>query len=119
MAEIKTNSYDGRFIKLNVFEESTDVLENTSTIRWVVESVGGRSNNYTIYNFGIEINNQKIIEKQTISYRTREFPAARGSKSGTIKIKHNDDGSADSITFKLFGSVYNNNNNDITATNIY
>ena len=36
MAEIKTNSYDGRFIKLNVFEESTDVLENTSTIRWVV-----------------------------------------------------------------------------------
>jgi|GEM_PF-5661902 len=115
MAEVKTNSYDGRFIKLNVWEESTDVLENTSTIRWAVESVGGRSNNYTIYNFGIEINNQKIIEKQTISYRTREFPAARGSKSGTIKIKHNDDGSADSITFKLFGSVYNNNNNEYSS----
>ena len=116
MAEIKTNSYDGRFIKLNVWEESTDVLENTSTVRWVVESVGGRSNNYTIYNFGIEINNQKIIEKQTVSYRSREFPASRGTKSGIIKIKHNDDGSADSITFKLFGSVYNNNNNEYSST---
>ena len=116
MAEIRTNSYDGRFIKLNVWEENTDIFENSSIIRWVVESVGGRANNYTIYNFGIEINNQKIIEKQTISYRTQEFPAARGIKSGIIKIKHKDDGSADSIIFKLYGSVYYSNNNEYSST---
>lgn len=115
MAEVKTNSYDDRFIKLSVWEEKTDIFENISIVRWKVESVGGRANNYSIYNYGVQINNQEIIPKQTISYKSKEFPAAKGYRSGIITVKHKEDGSVDPINFKLFGSVYYSGNNEYSS----
>jgi len=48
MASIQTSSYDGRYLKLTVIEESYSIADNTSTVKWVLESLGGNSNYYNI-----------------------------------------------------------------------
>lgn len=109
MASVKTSSYDGRYLKLTVVEESTSIVDNTSTLRWTLESIGGNVNYYTIYKWGVWINGKEIYGEQTTGWNTYNFPAAKGSTTGTITVKHNDDGTADNVSFTLKGSVYNNN----------
>ncbi len=106
MASVQTNSYQGRYLKLTVVEESYSIKDNTSTIRWTLESIGGQSNYYTIYNWGVWVNGQEIYGKQTTNWDTRTFPASKGSVTGTITVGHNADGSAPAIGFTLKGKVY-------------
>ena len=112
MASVQTPSYGGRYLKLTVVEESTSTADNTSTIRWTLESIGGSSTYYTIYNWGVWINGQEIYGQQTTSWNSYAFPASTGSRTGTITIKHNDDGSHGAIGFTLRGCVYYNQTNN-------
>ena len=50
MASVQTSSYDGRYLKLTVYEESYSIANNTSTVRWTLESIGGSVNYYSISN---------------------------------------------------------------------
>lgn len=108
MASIQTSSYDGRYLKLTVTEESYSIADNTSTVKWVLESLGGNSNYYNIYEAKVTINDSVVYGPTSKTWDTRVFPAAKGSTSGTIVIPHNADGTAPDVSFVLRGSVYNN-----------
>jgi hypothetical protein len=109
MASVQTNKIDGRYLKLTVTEESTSIENNTSTVRWLLESIGGNSNYYNVYSVEVKINNSTVYGPTTKTWDSKVFPAAKGSTSGTVTINHNPDGTADPLPFSLRGSVYNNN----------
>ena len=111
MASVQTSSYQGRYLKLTVVEESTSIENNTSTLRWTLESIGGSANFYTIYNWGVWVNGQEIYKSQTTKWGSYAFPAATGSRTGTITVPHNADGTASDVGFTLKGSVYSNRDN--------
>ena len=105
MASVQTSSYQGRYLKLTVVEESTSIENNTSTLRWTLESIGGSADFYTIYNWGVWVNGQEIYKSQTTKWGSYTFPAATGSRTGTITVPHNADGTASDVGFTLKGSV--------------
>ena len=116
MASVQTSSYEGRYLKLTVVEESYSIANNTSTVRWTLESIGGSATYYTIFNWGVVVNGQTIYSKQTTNWDTKKFPAAKGSKTGTITVNHNADGSASNVSFELKGCVYYNRSNSYTGS---
>ena len=116
MASIQTSSYDGRYLKLTVIEESYSIPNNTSTLRWTLESIGGNSNYYSIYQWGVTINNQIIYTTQNTEWNTQKFPAKKGSSTGIIIVQHNPDGTAPDVNFTLKGSVYYNRNNSYSGS---
>ena len=116
MASVQTSSYDGRYLKLTVVEESYSIANNTSTVRWTLESIGGSVNYYTIYNWGVWVNGQQIYGTQTTNWNSYNFPAKTGSATGTITVAHNADGSAGNVGFQLNGCVYYNRSNSYTGS---
>ena len=106
MASVQTTSYQGRYLKLTVEEESYSIADNTSTVRWTLESIGGSADFYTISNWGVWVNGQEIYPKQTTGYNKKTFPAKTGSATGTITVGHNADGTAPAVGFTLMGKVY-------------
>lgn len=116
MASVQTSSYDGRYLKLTVVEESYSIANNTSTVRWTLESIGGNVNYYTIYNWGVWVNGQEIYGSQTTYWNSYNFPAKTGSATGTITVAHNADGSAGNVGFQLNGCVYYNRSNSYTGS---
>lgn len=116
MASVQTSSYDGRYLKLTVYEESYSIANNTSTVRWTLESIDGSVNYYTIYNWGVWVNGQQIYGTQTTYWNSYNFPAKTGSATGTITVNHNADGSAGNVGFQLNGCVYYNKSNSYTGS---
>lgn len=111
MASVQTSSYEGRYLKLTVWEESTNIANNTSTVKWKLESIGGSVNYYTIYNWGVWVHGQEKYGTQTTNWNSYAFPAATGSREGSITVTHNNDGTASAVGFTLKGSVYWNRDN--------
>ena len=116
MASVQTASYGGRYLKLTVVESSTSIENNTSTLKWTLESIGGDVTYYTIYNWGVWVNGECKYDTQTTSWNSYKFPAATGSVSGTVTVKHNADGTAGAVSFTLKGSVYTNNDKTFTGS---
>ena len=116
MASVQTSSYDGRYLKLTVYEESTNIANNTSTVRWTFESIGGNINYYSIYNWGVWVNGQTIYGQQSTGWSSYAFPAATGSRTGTITVGHNNDGTASAVGFTLKGCVYYNRDNSYNGS---
>ena len=112
MAVVQSDSYQGRYLKLTVVEESYSIANNTSTIRWTLESIGGSVNYYSINNCSVVVNGQTVYNSGNTPWNSYRFPAATGSTTGTITVGHNPDGSAPSIGFTLHGRVYYNGDNN-------
>lgn len=113
---VQSDAYQGRYLKLTVTEESISVENNTSTIRWTIESIGGSSSYYTIYNCSVVLNGQTVANYGTKTWDSYQFPAKKGSESGTITIYHKTDGTADPVYFTLNGKVYNSGTESHTDT---
>lgn len=117
MAEVKTNTYQGRYIKLSAWVESQSIEGNYSTIRWKLESTGG-SGYYTVYHIAAWVNGQEVFNIKNVSgynsggdylgWSTKRFPAATGSTEGTINVGHNADGTCGAVEIRLRGNVYSN-----------
>ena len=116
MASVQTSSYGGRYLKLTVVEESTSVANNTSTVRWTLESIGGSVNYYTIYNCSVVVNGETVYNAGTVNWDTYKFPAKTGSTTGTVTVSHKADGTADPISFALHGKVYYSGDENKTGT---
>lgn len=116
MASVQTSKYDGRYLKLTVIEESTSIENNTSTLKWTLESLGGNSNYYDIYDCKITINGTVVYGPTTTYWNGKKFPSAKGSKSGTIDITHDADGTHSDVSFTLRGSVKNNSPTNYNGT---
>lgn len=116
MASVQTSSYGGRYLKLTVVEESTSIANNTSTVKWTLESIGGSASYYTIYNCKVVVNGQTVYNPGTVAWDSYNFPAKTGSKSGTITVNHNADGTASPIGFELHGKVFYSGDENKTGT---
>lgn len=117
-----SSKYDGRYLQLYI-TESTDAASNSSTLTWTLTSAGGAVNYYTIDETTVSINGTTVYHKGRTYWDSYEFPAAKGSKSGTIKITHNADGTKSGVyvSFKTRVYVYGSQefaNAYITLSNI-
>ena len=110
MATFTSNTYQGRYLQLSVVESSVNSVDNTSTLTWTLTSTGGESNYYTIDATTVTINGTQVYYKARTEWDSYEFPAKKGSTSGTIVVPHNSDGTKTvTIVFKtrvyIFGVV--------------
>ncbi len=87
----KSDSYNGRYMEL-VCEQSMDIANNRSTIKWTLSSKGGEVNYYSTGPTSVYINAKLVYYKERVSYDAKVFPAEKGSVSGEIIVEHNDDG---------------------------
>lgn len=116
MASVSTTqNYAGRMATLTVVE-SYDINTNISTITWTLEVKGGSVNYYNAYEVAAYVNGQTVYGPTTKTWDTKTFPAAKGTKTGTISIVHRDDGTADPVPFAIRGSFYNNNPKTVNGT---
>ena len=91
MATWKSNTYDGRYLRLTI-TETIDPINNKSTLAWTLESIGGNSTYYTIGTTTIKINGTQVYYKKQTEWDSYEFPAKKGSVSGTIDVTHDSNG---------------------------
>lgn len=91
MATFTSNSYSGRTLKLTI-TETVNVVNNTSTLKWTLTSSGGSDTYYSIAPTTVKINGTEVYKKGATAWDDRVFPAATGSKTGTLTVNHNSDG---------------------------
>lgn len=104
MAVFTSKSYEGRYLQLTI-TESVNVAANTSTLTWVLQSLGGSANYYTTGPTTVTINGTQVYYKARTAWSTSQFPAAKGSTSGTITVAHDSNGSK-SISVGFSTAIY-------------
>ena len=104
MAVFTSKSYEGRYLQLTI-TESVNVEANTSTLTWVLQSLGGSVNYYTTGPTTVTINGTQVYYKARTAWSTSQFPAAKGSTSGTITVAHDSNGSK-SISVGFSTAIY-------------
>lgn len=97
-------SYEGRKLRLYC-TSSTNIANNTSTIKWTLYSEGGSSKYYTTGPTTVTINGIQVYYKDRVSYSSKSFPASKGNVSGSLTVSHNDDGKK-SISVSLSTAIY-------------
>lgn len=90
----KSNTHSERCLQLTITQEK-NVAENKSILNWKFESIGGKEgvNYVSTYATTIKINGTQVYYVGAKPWDGYEFPAARGSVSGSITVTHNSDGS--------------------------
>ena len=102
--KLRSHTYDGRYLELSCTQEQ-DVLGNKSLIHWTLTVAGGNANYYTTGPTTVTVNGQTVYYCSTKYWNTYEFPAGRGSVSGTTEVSHREDGSQ-TIECTLETSIY-------------
>ena len=123
--EYVSNNYEGRTIKLTI-TETVNKSSNSSTLNWTLTSAGGIDSYYTIGETTVKINGTQVYHKSKTVWDSYEFPAKKGSKSGSITITHNADGTKTGIPVSFKTRVYYftpveyaDSNIDLTAISTY
>ena len=120
MAVFTSKYYEGRYLQLTI-TESVNVVENTSTLTWVLQSLGGSVNYYTTGPTTVTINGTQVYYKARTAWSTSQFPAAKGSTSGTITVAHDSNGSKSiSVGFStaIYTSTVTEHGGTMTLSNI-
>lgn len=120
MATFKSTSYDGRYLQLDI-TESVNVIANTSTLSWTLSSKGGAVSYYTTGPTTVKINGTQVYHSDRVGWNTEVFPAAKGSKSGSIPVVHNADGKKTIVvefTTAIYYSTVGSYGGNMTLTNI-
>ena len=104
MASISISGWSGadRTYTLTVTESSYDAVANTSVVAWTLSATGG-SSWYDYYLYASV--NGTVVYNASGSWSAGTFPAATGSKSGTMTVSHAADGTK-SISFYIEGYAY-------------
>ena len=97
MATFKSNSYEGRRLRLEVWQSG-------GNCKWTLYSEGGSSDFYTICNLSISIAGKKVYNPGTVYWDEKVFPAAKGSKSGSVWIGNG--ANAKTIYISFVGAVF-------------
>lgn len=97
-------SYEGRKLRLYC-TSTTNIANNTSTIKWTLYSEGGSSSYYTTGPTTVKINGVEVYYKGRTNWDNKKFPVAKGSTSGTLTVTHNSDGKK-SISVSLATAIY-------------
>lgn len=91
--DLKSSSYDGRYMKLVCEQTSNGGAKNTSTIKWTLSTHGSSDTWYSTGPTKVIINGTTVYSKSRVAYTSGTFPAIVGSTSGEIEVSHNTDGS--------------------------
>lgn len=85
----KSNTYNGRYLQLTI-NQVKNIADNTSTLNWVLESIGGNSNYYTIEKTTVTIDGTQVYSQRKTYWNESPvlFPSKKGSVSGSIVIEH-------------------------------
>lgn len=97
MATFKSNNYGGRQLRLEVWQDG-------GNCKWALYSEGGSSDFYSIYNLSISIAGKKVYNPGTVRWDEKVFPAAKGSKSGSVWIGNG--ANAKTIYISFVGAVF-------------
>lgn len=98
-----TGAYQGRYLKVEC-NQTTDIATNKSTIAWTLTALGGIKTYYATGPTTLTINGVPVYSTGRVAWDTYQFPAAKGSISGTTTVDHNDDGTK-TITVALSTAV--------------
>lgn len=101
---VDSQKYDGRYMYLSC-TQTPDIATNSSTIKWTLTATGGSSNYYTTGPTTVKINGETVYYKAKVYWDAYEFPASKGSKSGTIVVPHDDDGTK-TIEISIKTNIY-------------
>lgn len=101
---LTSKSYEGRYLQLKCTQK-TNVATNKSTITWELSSIGGSANYYSIGPTSVNINGTQVYYCARKNWDTKEFPASKGSVSGSIVVDHNGNGSKQ-ITVSMSTAIY-------------
>ena len=82
-------TYEGRYLYLTVTETAVDPVNNRSTLHWELVVTGGSVWYYSTGPTTITIDGTEVYSSARVN---NVFPAAKGSKSGTITVSHNPGG---------------------------
>lgn len=97
MATFKSNKYGGRQLRLEIWQDG-------GNCKWALYSEGGSSDFYSIYNLSISIAGKKVYNPGTVRWDEKVFPAAKGSKSGSVWIGNG--ANAKTIYISFVGAVF-------------
>ena len=120
MASISISGWGvGRYYTLTVTESSYNSINNTSVVSWTLTSAGDSGTWYDYYLYASV--NGTVVYNGSGSWSAGAFPAATGSKSGTMTVSHGTDGKK-TISFYIEGYAYQystkSNSGSLTLTNI-
>lgn len=120
MASISISGWGvGRYYTLTVTESSYNSIANTSVVSWTLTSAGDSGTWYDYYLYASV--NGTVVYNGSGSWSAGAFPAATGSKSGTMTVSHGSDGKK-TISFYIEGYAYQystkSNSGSLTLTNI-
>lgn len=110
-------SYNGRSLTLKI-TETVNESANSSTLNWTLTSDGGSAAYYTIAPTTITINGTQVYYKARTGYTTHVFPAAKGSTSGSIVIKHNANGTKTNVYVSFKTNVYYESAKECAGENV-
>ena len=110
MASVETNKYDGRYLKLDVTQQSQSISGNYSTCKWTVSSIGGNSTYYAVYSASATVHGTVVWNVGTVGWNTKTFPAATGSTSNTFTVWHDNATGTASVGFSLTGGIWSSAN---------
>lgn len=96
---LKTDAYQTRYMYVTCTQVK-NLDSNTSTINWTLTTTGGESNYYSTGPTTLTINGVTVYNIRRVDWDEYTFPAARGSKSGSLTVEHDDLGKA-TITVSL------------------
>ncbi len=98
------SQYGGRYLQLSCTQKK-DEANNRSTINWTLSSIGGEVNYYSTGATTVTINGTQVYNKARVPWNAKEFPAKKGSVSGTLTVDHDADGSK-TISVSLTTAIY-------------
>lgn len=96
---VKTNAYDGRYYELTWSAEQS-IVNNQSTISWVLKAVGGNASWYAERTLYAEVNGSVVVNKTD---RVQRY--AGTIASGTKIVTHDNNGKAN-LSIKIRVAVY-------------
>lgn len=102
--KLTSSAYEGRTLTLTC-TQTPNIAGNYSTINWTLTSAGGSSLYYSVGPTTVTINGTVVKKISRAEYTSRQFPAAKGSVSGSLKVYHSDNGSK-SIAVSLVTAIY-------------
>ena len=106
---VKTSTYDGRGLQLS-WTATQSVANNTSTVSWTLKAFGGNVSWYSTGPITLKINGTTVY-----STTDRIDMYTSWSKSGTITIAHNNDGTK-SFAVSIQTAVYYSSVNCTAST---
>ena len=101
---LTSHSYQGRYLYLEC-SQSVDIAKNQSTINWTLHSKGGEVNYYSTGPTTVTIAGSQVYYRKKMEWDTHQFPAAKGSVSGSLVVDHDTNGNR-TIAVGLSTNIY-------------